>query len=64
MDHRLISTILAIALVIALFRTREHEKTRVGIHDMLTFVWLLYGLHYKDYYVISICLVILLVGLP
>lgn len=54
-----ISIGLAVALAISLL-SEKNQETKFNISDILTTVWLVYSIYYKDYFVMIICIIILL----
>ena len=52
--------VFILALNLSLF-SRNYQKTvKLGINEVVMMVWLIYAVCYKDYLVMSICVVILL----
>ena len=58
----LISIGLGLALAFSLLPKR-HQRAKFNISEMLTTVWLVYSIYYKDYPVMVICIVILMYSL-
>ncbi|CCV02307.1 hypothetical protein IIV30_112L [Invertebrate iridescent virus 30] len=58
----LISILLGLALAFSLL-PKSHEKAKFDISEILTVVWFVYGVWYKDYPVVIICVIILLFSL-
>jgi hypothetical protein len=58
----LISIALASALIIALLE-KGHEKVKFNISEIITIIWLIYSIYYKDYSVMIICIIILMYSL-
>lgn len=55
----LISIGLGLALIFSLL-PKSHERAKFDISEILTTVWLVYAIYYKDYPVMVICILILL----
>lgn len=58
----LISILLGLALTFFLL-PKSYERAKFNISVILTVVWLVYGIWYKDYPVVMICVIILLFSL-
>lgn len=58
----LISVGLGLALVVSLL-PKSHQRAKFDISEILTTVWLIYSIYYKDYPVMVICIIILLYAL-
>jgi hypothetical protein len=58
----LISVGLGLALVVSLL-PKSHQRAKFDISEILTTVWLVYSIYYKDYPVMVICIIILLYAL-
>jgi hypothetical protein len=56
---QIISIGLGLSLIFSLLPKR-HQRAKFNISKILTTVWLVYGMYYKDYPVIIICTIILL----
>jgi hypothetical protein len=59
---QIISIGLGLVLTFSLL-PKIHQRAKFDISEILTTVWLVYGLYYKDYPVIIICTAILLYSL-
>lgn len=59
MKPRHISFGLILALNFSLFFGNRQKEVKLTINEVLTTVWLIYAICYKDYLVLSICVVIL-----
>jgi hypothetical protein len=55
----LISVVLGLALAFSLL-PKSHQRAKFDISEILTTVWLVYSIYYKDYPVMVICIIILL----
>ena len=61
-SKQIISVVLGLSLVLSLL-PRSHQRAKFDISEILTTVWLLYSIYYKDYLVMGICTIILLYSL-
>ena len=53
---------LGLTLILSLL-PRQHQRAKFDISEILTTVWLVYSIYYKDYLVMVICIIILLYSL-
>ena len=58
----LISIGLGLVLIVSLL-PKSHQRAKFDISEILTTVWLVYSIYYKDYLVMVICIVILMYSL-
>jgi ABC-type uncharacterized transport system permease subunit len=58
----LISIGLGLALAFSLL-PKSHQRAKFDISEILTTVWLVYSIYYKDYPVMAICIIILMYSL-
>jgi hypothetical protein len=54
----IISVCLGLALIFSLL-PKNHQRAKFDISEILTTVWLVYSIYYKDYPVMVICIIIL-----
>ena len=55
----MVSVGLGLALLLSLL-PKTHQRTKFDISKVITSVWLIYSIYYKDYPVMVICIVILI----
>jgi ABC-type uncharacterized transport system permease subunit len=58
----LITIGFGLALILSLL-PKTHQRAKFDISEILTTVWLVYSIYYKDYIVMVICILILLYSL-
>jgi len=61
-SKQIISIVLALSLAFSLL-PKTHERAKFDISEVLTTVWLVYSVYYKDYLVMGICIIILIYSL-
>jgi len=59
---QIISIGLGLSLIISLL-PKQHQRAKFDISEILTSVWLIYSIYYKDYLVMTICIIILVYSL-
>jgi len=57
-SKQIISLGLGLLLIISLL-PKNHQRAKFDISEILTTVWLIYSIYYKDYLVMIICFIIL-----
>lgn len=55
----MVSVGLGLALLLSLL-PKTHQRTKFDISKVITSVWLIYSIYYKDYPVMVICTIILI----
>lgn len=61
-SKQVISIMLGLILILSLLPKR-HQRVKFDISEIITTVWLVYSIYYKDYFVMTICTIILLYSL-
>lgn len=61
-SKQIITVGLGLSLIMSLL-PKQHQRAKFDISEILTTIWLFYSIYYKDYLVMTICIIILLYSL-